>query len=113
MASVSWLKDLRVALSTMKDPKCLISCVNLEFLTLDDTCVTDQTMTALAGMKNLRRLTMIGTLVTDEGIKYLQDLTQLEVLNLYGVKTTDKGVDLFSQAHASQRIEPSRRLGYR
>ena len=93
MAPLTGLKDLRVALSTMKDPKCLTSFVNLEFLDLDDTYVTDQTMTALAGMKNLRRLTMVGTLVTDEGIKYLQDLTRLEVLNLYGVKLTDKGVD--------------------
>ena len=93
MAPLTGLKDLRVALSTMKDPKCVASFVNLEFLDLDDTYVTDQTMTALAGMKNLRRLTMVGTLVTDEGIKYLQDLTQIEVLNLYGVKITDKGVD--------------------
>ena len=93
MAPLTQLKDLRVALSTMKDPKCLASFVNIEFLDLDDTYVTDQSMTALAGMKNLRRLTMMGTLVTDEGIKYLQDLTQIEVLNLYGVKITDKGVD--------------------
>src|SRR5260221_1792569 len=92
MASLAQLKDLRVSLSTMKDPKSLAPFVNLEFLDLSDTYVTDQTMTALAGMKNLRRLTLLGTLVTDEGIKYLQDLTQLEGLDLYGVKITDKGL---------------------
>src|SRR5205809_70596 len=92
MAPLAQLKDLRVSLSTMKDPKSLAPFVNLEFLDLSDTYVTDQTMTALAGMKNLRRLTLLGTLVTDEGIKYLQDLTQLEVLDLYGVKITDKGL---------------------
>src|SRR6266849_6011864 len=92
MAPLTQLKDLRVALSTMKDPKSLAPFVNMEFLDLDDTYVTDQTMTALAGMKNLRRLTLVGTLITDEGIKYLQDLTQLEVLDLYGVKITDKGL---------------------
>ena len=92
MAGLTQLKDLRVALSTLKNPKCLASFVNLETLDLNDTYVTDQTMTALAGMKTLRRLTMIGTLVTDEGIRYLQDLTQLEVLDLYGVKVTDEGV---------------------
>src|ERR1051326_9006458 len=92
MAPLAQLKDLRVSLSTMKDPKSLTPFVNLEYLDLSDTYVTDQTMTALAGMKNLRRLTLLGTLVTDEGIKYLQDLTQLEVLDLYGVKITDKGL---------------------
>ncbi len=71
MAPLTQLKDLRVSLSTIKNPNCLAALVNLEYLDLDDTYVTDQTMSALAGMKNLRRLTLVGTLITDEGIKYL------------------------------------------
>src|SRR5690242_8299736 len=69
LAPLAHLKDVRVALSTIKNPNCLSSLVNLEYLDLNDTYVTDQTMTALAGMKNLRRLTLVGTLITDEGIK--------------------------------------------
>src|SRR5258708_7380553 len=45
MAPLAQLKDLRVSLSTMKDPKSLTPFVNLEYLDLSDTYVTDQTMT--------------------------------------------------------------------
>src|SRR5437764_2837664 len=86
------LKDLRVALVTIKNPETLAPFVNLETLDLNDANIMDEMMPGLANMKKLRRQTMIGTLVTDEGLKYICDLRELEELDLYGVKITDAGV---------------------
>ncbi len=88
MAPLIQLKALRVANTTIKDPKCFESLVNLEYLDLDDAYVLDYSIAPLVKMKKLRRLTLAGTLVTDEGLRYLRDLTDLEELDLYGVKVT-------------------------
>ena len=66
MAPLTQLKDLRVALTTIKDPKCFEALVNLESLDLNDTYVLDSSLAPLANMKNLRRLTLVGTLITDD-----------------------------------------------
>src|SRR5262249_14815941 len=78
MAPLPQLKELRVALTTIKDPRCFEALVNLEDLDLNDTYVLDNSLAPLARMTKLRRLTLVGTLVTDEGLKYLRDLTNLE-----------------------------------
>ena len=63
------LKDLRVALTTIKDPQCFESLVNLESLDLNDSYVVDASLAPLAKMKKLRRLSLVGTLITDDGLK--------------------------------------------
>src|SRR5215510_4216693 len=93
MSPLTQLKHLRVALTTIKDPKCFEALVNLESLDLNDTYVLDSSLAPLANMKNLRRLTLVGTLITDNGLKYLSDLIGMEELDLYGVKVTDAGVE--------------------
>src|SRR5262249_365393 len=82
MAPLTQLKHLRVALTTIKDPKCFEALVNLESLDLNDTYVLDSSLAPLANMKNLRCLTLVGTLVTDDGLKYIRDLTKIEALDL-------------------------------
>src|SRR5712671_824523 len=92
LAPLSQLKHLRLNNTTIKDPKCFESLVNLESLDLGDAYVLDYSLAPLANMKNLKRLNLLGTLVTDDGMKYLQDLTRMEDLDLYGVRITDAGV---------------------
>ena len=104
MAPLTQLKDLRVALTTIKDPKCFEALVNLESLDLNDTYVRDSSLAPLASMKNLRHLTLIGTLVTDDSLKYLRDLTKLEELDLYGVKISDDGVEHLRKLTALRKL---------
>src|SRR5579863_7600541 len=104
MAPLTQLKDLRVALTTIKDPKCFEALVNLESLDLNDTYVRDSSLAPLAAMKNLRHLTLVGTLVTDDSLKYVRDLTKLEELDLYGVKITDDGVEHLRKLTALRKL---------
>src|SRR3954452_17289699 len=93
LAPLTQLKHLRLNNTTIKDPKCFESLVNLESLDLGDAYVLDYSLAPLANMKNLKRLNLLGTLITDDGLKYLRDLDQMEDLDLYGVKITDAGVE--------------------
>ena len=104
MAPLPQLKDLRVALTTIKDPKCFEALVNLESLDLNDTYVRDSSLVPLAGMKNLRHLALVGTLITDDSLKYLRDLTKLEELDLYGVKITDDGIEYLRKLTALRKL---------
>ena len=104
LAPLTQLKDLRVALVTIKSPKTLAPFVNMEYLDLNDANIMDEMMPGLSGMKKLRRLTMIGTLITDEGLKYIQDLTSLEELDLYGVRITDAGVNYLRKLTNLRRL---------
>ena len=56
LAPLTQLKSLRVANTTIKDPKCFEALVNLEYLDLDDAYVLDSSLAPLAKMKKLRRL---------------------------------------------------------
>ena len=58
LAPLTQLKALRLANTTIKDPKCFESLVNLEYLDLDDAYVIDSSLAPLARMKNLRRLSL-------------------------------------------------------
>ena len=104
MAPLTQLRDVRVALTTIKDPKCLEALVNLESLDLNDTYVRDDSLAPLAAMKNLRHLTLVGTLITDDSLKYIRDLTKLEELDLYGVKITDEGVKHLRKLTALRKL---------
>ena len=104
LSPLSQLKHLRLNNTTIKDPKCFESLVNLESLDLGDAYVLDYSLAPLANMKNLRRLNLLGTLVTDDGLKYLRDLTKMEDLDLYGVKVTDAGVDHLRKMTGLRRL---------
>lgn len=66
--------------------------VQLVWLNLANTAVTDAGLKTLAGLKNLRRLHLEKTGVGDEGLATVKGLAELQYLNLYGTKVTDKGL---------------------
>ena len=52
LARLTQLRDVRLALVTIKSPKTLAPLVNMEFLDLNDANVMDEMMPGLAGMKS-------------------------------------------------------------
>lgn len=67
--------------------------LNLRWLDLARTRVTDTGLVQVAGMKNLKRLHLERTGISDAGLAHLADLTELEYLNLYGTSVTDAGLE--------------------
>lgn len=93
MAPLTQLQHLRLNNTTIQDPNCFETLVNLESLDLGDAHVRDDSLVPLANMKNLRRLNLASTLITDDGLRHLRGLTTLEELDLYGVNVSDAGVE--------------------
>lgn len=75
--------------------------LNLRWLDLAGTRVTDAGLAVLASMTNLTRLHLERTGVTDAGLAHLAGLRDLEYLNLYGTAVTDAGL---------ARLRPLRKL---
>jgi Leucine-rich repeat (LRR) protein len=61
-------------------------------LKLDDSNVSDSTLTAISNFSNLRRLQLSNTEITDKGLMKLKKLKDLGSLNLMGTKVTAKGI---------------------
>jgi YHS domain-containing protein len=66
--------------------------LNLRWLDLAGTRITDSGLVVVAGMTNLTRLHLERTVVTDDGLAHLAGLRELEYLNLYGTAVTDAGL---------------------
>ncbi|MCX6620673.1 MAG: hypothetical protein NTY38_06275, partial [Acidobacteria bacterium] len=93
MPPLTQLTHLRLTNTTIRDPKCFETLVNLESLDLGDAHVRDESLAPLARMQNLRRLNLSSTLISDDGLKPLSGLAALEELDLYGVGISDAGVE--------------------
>jgi YHS domain-containing protein len=66
--------------------------VNLRWLDLAGTAVTDAGLANLAAAPNLTRLHLERTGVSDAGLARVATLSDLEYLNLYGTPITDAGL---------------------
>lgn len=66
--------------------------LNLRWLDLAGTRVTDTGLVQVAAMKHLTKLHLERTTITDAGLTNLSDLPELEYLNLYGTPITDEGL---------------------
>jgi uncharacterized protein YjbI with pentapeptide repeats len=93
MAQQTQLKDLRLALTRITKPEVLAPFVNLHSLDLSQAYISDDVLSALAGMTGLKRLNLAGTLVTEAGLRHIRNLTGIEELDLTGVRMTDAGLE--------------------
>lgn len=66
--------------------------VNLRWLDLGGTKVTDAGLKSIATMPNLERLHLERTAITDAGIARLAVLSDLQYLNIYGTAISDAGL---------------------
>jgi YHS domain-containing protein/mono/diheme cytochrome c family protein/uncharacterized membrane protein len=71
--------------------------LNLRWLDLSGTAITDAGLTNLAAMPHLTRLHLPRTPVTDAGLPAVTALAELELLNLYGTAVTDAGLASLEQ----------------
>jgi len=61
-------------------------------LKLDQSNVTDSTLTTISNLSNLRRLQLSNTAISDAGLVKLRKLKELGSLNVVGTKVTATGV---------------------
>jgi YHS domain-containing protein/mono/diheme cytochrome c family protein len=66
--------------------------LNLRWLDLGGTAITDRALPEIARMANLTRLHLERTTVTDDALEELAPLDHLEYLNLYGTGVSDAGL---------------------
>ena len=71
--------------------------LNLRWLDLAGTAVTDAALTQVGAMRRLTRLQLQRTAVTDAGLAQLAGLADLESLNLYGTAVTDVALETLKQ----------------
>jgi YHS domain-containing protein/uncharacterized membrane protein/mono/diheme cytochrome c family protein len=64
--------------------------LNLRWLDLAGTAVSDAGLAQVGAMHHLARLQLQRTAVTDTGLKQIAALSELEALNLYGTAVTDR-----------------------
>jgi YHS domain-containing protein/uncharacterized membrane protein len=67
--------------------------LNLRWLDLAGTGVTDAGLVQIAAMRHLTRLCLQRTAITDAGLAHLARLAELESLNLYGTAVTDGALE--------------------
>jgi YHS domain-containing protein/uncharacterized membrane protein len=67
--------------------------LNLRWLDLSGTAVTDAGLAQVAAMRHLTRLELERTAITDAGLTRLGGLADLESLNLYGTAVTDAALE--------------------
>lgn len=90
LASCKELKD--------DDLKALQAFPQLEWLSLNDTPITDAGLAHVRGLNKLKTLGLAGTRITDKGLGCLKGLTNLDGLNLNGTKVTKAGVAKLRQS---------------
>ena len=73
------------------DLKILKEFKQLEWLSLNQTAVTDAGLAYVKDLKNLKTLGLLKTGVTDKGLVHLKGLKKLGAVNLIGTKVTKKG----------------------
>ena len=67
--------------------------VQMAWLNLGRSSITDEGMQHIKSLKNLSKLHLEKTAVTDDGLAHLSELSRLEYLNLYGTAVTDNGLE--------------------
>jgi hypothetical protein len=65
-------------------------------LKMDNTNITNQSLSIIAGCTSLRRLHLNNTSIGDAGVIHLTALKELQSLNLVGTKVTTEGVSKLS-----------------
>jgi uncharacterized membrane protein len=78
--------------------------LNLRWLDLAGTGITDAGLAHLAPMRNLAKLHLERTAVTDAGLAALGELPELEYLNLYGTAITDTGLERLQDLPNLKRV---------
>lgn len=71
--------------------------LNLAFLNLERTCITDKSVVAIAQMSRLENLNVMGQSVSDAGLAHLANCSKLNTLNLASTQVTGVGL-----AHLAQ-----------
>jgi hypothetical protein len=93
-AAPTWLRDL------LGDDLFL----DVIWVTLKSSEVTDAGLEHLKGLAKLQRLSVSYTKVSDAGLEHLKGLTHLRLLDLWGTKVTDAGVKRLQQALPNCKI---------
>ena len=83
-------RDETRALTRLPDE--IAGLTGLQWLSLDNTGVTDAGLAALGGLTGLQRLYLANTGVTDAGLEALRGLTGLQSLSLANTGVTDAGL---------------------
>jgi hypothetical protein len=78
--------------------------LDLRFMSLRKTRVSDMGLKALRGMSNLKALMLDETAITDKGLRELKGLGQLLLLSVRKTRVTRQGVKGLSQALPKLRI---------
>ena len=85
--------------------RCLLNeASNLDFLNLQQTDITDDTLRQLGGVARLRQLTLDVTRVGDLGLQHLAGLKSLEDLTLDQTKITSEGLRHLADLRGLQRL---------
>jgi hypothetical protein len=74
------------------DLKVLKGFPQLEWLSLNNTAITDAGLAHVKDLKKLKTLGLADTRITDKGLDYLKGLKNLDALNLNGTKVSQQGV---------------------
>ncbi len=72
---------------------CWKELVNIKWLCLDNTEITDAELVHLKGLKHLVYVGLKGTQITDAGLEHLERITGLRTLTLDRTKITDAGLE--------------------
>lgn len=78
--------------------------VQIVWVDLARSQITDAGLATLAKMNNLERLHLENTKVTDAGLASLAGLQALEYINIYGTKTTDAGIAKLESAKGLKKL---------
>lgn len=82
----------------------LAALVNLKYLTLDETAITDDVLVQLDRLTSLEMLSLKCTRVTDKGLVHLRNLTQLKSLDLSNLRVADDGLVHLSALPALEEL---------
>jgi Leucine Rich repeat len=77
----------------------------LSSLSLRGTYITDRSLQILSQMKKLRSLFLSNTCITDQGMKYIAEMEGLSELDLQGTAVSDDGLALLMEVPRLERID--------
>jgi len=83
---------------TDDDLKYLEEALDVEYLDLRDTAITDAGLSKLRPLKKLYGVNLAGTEVTNDGLHHFYDMTLIRVLDLTRTNVTADGVEQFKTA---------------
>ncbi len=83
----------------------IASCVNLEWLEIDQTSITDTEMEALGLLSKLRTLKIYSTAISDGSIPILNQMSALQEIFLWNTQISADGLKALKVANPTLRIE--------